>query len=398
MARFLLCLNCGRIAPERLFCTFCHSLLISSGLSDAPENREGIYLGQTEDGKSFFLPLSRLCFHLAFYGVTGTGKTRAAMNLAIQAENQGIALRIIDVEGEWKRIIPKLKKETLFYDSGSNPTLNPFEVNDPGLTLLLLKETIFMGVEKEYRELSPQMSYVLGKCVLQSRSIPELIDRVIHYQPKTPFPFQNLHATKTALLTRLNPFKDNPILRKIFYQEHSSLDVSQIEGKNLIVDLHDLDRRVAYKAEERLLYNAITLTYLREALSKPEKDKAENLFIADEAQLLVPKILHKAIVTDTWATTDFATRLRKRGEALAIITQSPSNIEEDIRKNAQNIFIFRLQDAEDIRLIAGMLGCLEIDEVSYFSSLLSSLETRKALVKMPSLDKPLLLTSPTTEL
>jgi hypothetical protein len=300
-------------------------------------------------------------------------------------------LRVIDVEGEWKRIIAKLEKETLFYDCGSNLTLNPFDLNDPGLTLILLKETIFMGAEKEYKELSPQMNYLLSKCVLQSQSIPELIERVMYYQPKTPFPFHNLHATKTALLTRLNPFKDNPVLRKIFYQEQSSLDLSQIKGKNLIVDLHDLDRRVAYKAEERLLYNAITLAYLREALGKPERDKVENLFIADEAQLLVPKILHKALVTDTWVTTDFATKLRRRGEALAIITQFPSNIEEDIRKNAQNIFVFRLQDPEDVRLIAGMFGYVEINEVGYFSGLLSSLECRTTLVKTSFCKYPLML-------
>jgi DNA helicase HerA-like ATPase len=302
------------------------------------------------------------------------------------------------VEGQWKHIIPKLSKETIFYDSGSNLIINPFDLNDVGLTLLLLKETIFMGVEKEYKELSPQMNYVLGKCVLVSKSIPELIDKVIYYQPKTPFPFQNLYATKTALLTRLNPFKDNPVLRKIFYVEKSSLDLSLIEGKNLVIDLHDLDRRVAYKPEERLLYNAITIAYLREALSKLDRDKVENLFIADEAQLLVPKILHKAITTDTWATTDFATRLRKRGESLAIITQSPANIEDDIRKNAQNIFIFRLQDPEDIRVVAGMLGSMQIDEVSYFSDLLSRLEERKALVKTPLGKKPFFIRIPLVEI
>jgi len=111
-------------------------------------------------------------------------------------------------------------------------------------------------------------------------------------------------------------------------------------------------------------------------------DKIENVFIADEAQLLVPKIIHKAIASDTWVTMDFATRLRRRGESLVIITQSPSNIEDDIRKNAQNIFILGLQDPRDIEVVAGMLGCVHINEV-YFSNILTSLKRRKAIVKTP---------------
>jgi len=39
-----------------------------------------------------------------------------------------------------------------------------------------------MEMEQEYRELSPQMSYVLSKCVLESRSISELIERIIFHK------------------------------------------------------------------------------------------------------------------------------------------------------------------------------------------------------------------------
>ncbi len=127
------------------------------------------------------------------------------MNLAINSENEGLCLSILDVECEWKKIIPKLRKETIYYDPESNLKVNPFDLNDSGLTLFILKETTFMGMEREYGELSPQMNYVLSNCVLQSRSIPDL---VIFFMPNVPFKFQNLDATKTALLTRLNPFRD----------------------------------------------------------------------------------------------------------------------------------------------------------------------------------------------
>ena len=90
--------------------------------------------------------------------------------------------------------------------------------------------------------------------------------------------------------------------------------------------------------------------------------------------------------------------MRKRGESLVIISQSPSNIEDDIRKNAQNVFIFRLQDLKDIRAVAGMLGYVQVDEVSYLASFLTSLKNRRAVVKTPLASSPFLVRSLDLEL
>ncbi|MDM7274699.1 MAG: hypothetical protein P3X22_001040 [Thermoprotei archaeon] len=69
------------------------------------------------------------------------------------------------------------------------------------------------------------------------------------------------------------------LLRRIFHVEHSSIDLASIKGLNLIVDLHDLDRKDAYKREIKPVYNVITTAYLREALSKPGTDMIKNRFI-----------------------------------------------------------------------------------------------------------------------
>lgn len=100
------------------------------------------------------------------------------------------------------------------------------------------------------------------------------------------------------------------------------------------------------------------------------------------------------MITDTWVTTDFTTRLRKRGECLVIITQSPSKIEDDIRKNAQNVFVFRLKDPKDIETIAGMFGYVHVKEISYFSNILTNLERRKAIIKSPLVKNPVIIKSP----
>ena len=82
-------------------------------------------------------------------------------------------------------------------------------------------------------------------------------------------------------------------------------------------------------------------------------------------------------------TTDFATRLSKPPQ-----TQSLSNIEDDIRRNAQNIFVFRLQDPKDIKVVAGMFSYIHVNEVSYVSNLLSNLRNRRAIAKIPLINTP----------
>jgi len=171
-----------------------------------------------------------------------------------------------------------------------------------------------------------------------------------------PFKLVNLDKTKTALLVRLEPYKSNPAPNEIFYCYKSSLDLNKLDDRNLVFNLHPLEAKVAYTIELRLAYNTIVIAYLGQALARQPTDSVKHMFMADEAQMLAPKILRKLVVTDTWATTKFATRLRKGGESLAIISQSPANIEDDIRKNVQNVFIFRLQDAEDIATACSLLG------------------------------------------
>lgn len=101
----------------------------------------------------------------------------------------------------------------------------------------------------------------------------------------------------------------------------------------------------------RLIYNALASYYLRKILCNGFNTSITHLFICDEAQLLVPKILRKIIVTKSWPATEFATRLRKRGCGVLFIAQSPSNIEKDILKNISTKFVFRIQDPKDLRLL-----------------------------------------------
>ncbi|MCP8317999.1 MAG: ATP-binding protein [archaeon] len=170
--------------------------------------------------------------------------------------------------------------------------------------------------------------------------------------------------------------------------------MNKLDDRNIVFDLHSLEAKVAYRVELRLLYNAIATAYLKQALNRTTTDEISNMFVADEAQLLAPRILRKLVITDTWTTTEFATRLRKRGLSIVIISQSPSNIEEDIRKNCQNNFYFRIQDSKDIELVARSLGYNWYTSLDYFTHYLNSLQQRQTIVKTPLIDEPFIIEAP----
>ena len=339
----------------------------------------GFRVGSLSNGLPFNLPINYISSHVLVAGQTGTGKTRFAMKLAMEAENyqsiQKVKLLIVDVEGEWKNIIPLLKERTEYYDVAFNLRINPFDLRDPALVRDLLKETVFKGIEKEYSDLSAQMTFVLQEAIGKSSNMAELVCNIQNYDGK----LNSVDKTKTALMVRLDPFLRSP-LKEIFFCDKSNPDFSRLGDHNIVIDLHALDALVAYNDEIRLIYNTVTTYFLRKMLAREPTDLMTHLFVVDEAQLLVPKILQKIIVTESWPATEFATRLRKRGCGLMLITQSPSNLEQDIVKNTATKIIFRLQSEEDIRLIAASAGFSDIVEYEYLSNSFVRLPRKSAIV------------------
>ncbi|MEM3143175.1 MAG: DUF87 domain-containing protein [Candidatus Nitrosotenuis sp.] len=352
----------------------------------------GLNVGEVSNGLPFNFPVNYLTSHTLITGQTGTGKTRFAMNLAVKAENhvsvQKIKLLVIDVEGEWKNIIPNLRGGAEYFAVDRNLKINPFDLGDPGLIRELMRETVFKGIEKEYVDLSAQMNFVLQETISESKNMEDLIRNIKSYDRQK---LTALDKTKTALLVRLDPFMRSP-LKEIFLCKKSNPDFSKLDDQNIIIDLHALDSLVAYGSELRLIYNTITTYYLRKMLNRGTCDWVSNIFVADEAQLLVPKILHKIVVTESWPATEFATRLRKRGCGLVLITQSPSNIEKDIIKNTATKVSFRLQHQEDIKIIAEAAGFFDAVEFEYLADRFVRL-ARKTAIVCTSGHEPFLVTA-----
>lgn len=382
---------CGNFVRGKRFCPRCK--LMRFRIEKHPVLAYfDMKLGKFEDGMSFNFPLAKLASHLLISGQTGTGKTRLGMNLAVKAGNfakpNRIRLLIMDVEGEWKNIIPQLEGKTEYYSVGKNLRINPFDLNDPALIRELMRQTVFKGIEKEYMDLTAQMNMVLQDAIYKSSNMQELIENVKNYENKR---LNSPQKTKTALLVRLDPFMRSP-LKEIFMCKKSNPDFERLDECNMIIDLHELDKLVAYNPEVRLIYNVVTTYFLRKMLNREPCDDLSNLFISDEAQLLVPKILRKLIVTETWPAAEIAIRLRKRGVGMVLITQRPSNLERDIIDNCATKISFRVQDQDDIKILSDCVGFTDIVEREYMTEKFVHIPTKNAIVCMAG-HEPFLFTA-----
>lgn len=396
MTKYFLCRNleCGCPIPEGQ--DFCDNCNCPSPLFLSPPGPDrigsGVLLGYVEDGSEFRMRLDYI--HYALYGMTKTGKTTLAMKIAVEAEHAGIRLLVIDPEGEWRNIVPLLKGKTEYYLSLSNLKVNPFELKDRGLVAMLLKETIFQQGRNDFYSFTPQMEAVLDECIGMSDSVPDLIENVRNAtKDKLKTKVVNLEMTRAALLVRLRPLEENESLRQIFYCDKSTIDLANLDDRNIIIDLHDLDSKVAYSRPLRLVYNVIIVAGLVKALSKETTNEITNMVVADEAQRLVPKIFEKETATDTWVATEYAVRLRKRGYVMLLISQHPKNIEDDIRNNVHVNFIFRMQSDQNAKVVAGALGYSHYARVDHIGRILANLRFRQAIVKMPDVANPFVIDS-----
>lgn len=352
------CIQCAAInfEDDDIFCDSCHAPRRGFLETAPPETiSQGSLLGHLKDGTPCKIPFDNI--HYLFCGKTKKGKTRAAMNVAVQFENNGGFLLVIDPEGEWKKIIPKMKKKTEYYLSLRNLKINPFDLKDKGLIKLLIKETIFRKGRFDLYDFTPQMERVLDECIEMSNSIPNLIETIRNLSPdQLRTKTINLKATIAALLNRLGDLAENDTLRQIFYCEKSNIDLFHMSDKNVFIDLSDLDAKVAYSRPLQLIYNVIVIAGLIEALNKPITDTIKVMVVAEEAQRLVPTIFNKDTATDTWVATEYTVRLRKRGYVMVIITQHPKNIESDIVDNVHVTVAFSMQSKENIEIMAGIMG------------------------------------------
>ena len=381
---YVVCPVCGRVtAIDTGYCRHCRSPLGSfSVFSEPPEElfSEGLFLGRFDSGRRFCLDLSVLQKHVAVLGMTGYGKTCFVKRLLYELYERGVRFLVFDWDGEY-RVLAK-KTGALYFKPGSVLYGLRLNVLDPGLDsaeshvdwLVSVFRELYLE-SYEYAGLSPQMEYVLRKCLLkcvrERGCLSDLVEEVRGFDEKLP----NISATKLALVTRLSRFVESGVLREVFCSRRTDLPLSDIDEENIVVDLSAISSISVDDA--RFLVNIVLKHVFYKALRRSTLSRPVHVTVVEEAEEVLPRKYSKRSFLDTWTSVKFALRLRKRGECLVLVSHSPDTVEEEALRNCSNVFVFRVQGARNIRVVCGLLG---LDES--FGHFLSSLSVGEAVVRV----------------
>ena len=285
-------------------------------------------------------------------GSTGSGKTTTAAIIASQLVNYGYVV-VIDWNDEYLNVVKSLDiKVNVVKDDIKIPIkFKDFEE--------------FINILNEVLELSDAQSYLLYKFLDHYEDSSLSLDDLINYLEETYVESKWMVETKSALLRKLRMIYNSRT--KQFYD----LDLTKNLRSNLQNEtgLHVISLRKLRDSKLRRLA-ALTLIKLIEEIKDSDPNPHNyNFIVVDEAQNVINSSLISRLVAE----------VRKLGIGLILITQSPSNISNNILTNCNVKILHTLKSSSDVEVMVRSLGTNELRE------LLPKLKVGEVLVDAPSL-------------
>lgn len=326
--------------------------------------------------------------HLYLLGKTGMGKSTALLTLFQKDLSKNCATLIIDPHGdlveEALELIPKERHKDVLLVNPSDPefplALNPLEPSvgrSPSLQASALVEMFEALAEHSW---GPRLEHILRNSLLtliQSPNstlldLPRLLtdtefcrDKIARLQDlelKRFFEEEFLSLDSRTrqehsapILNKVGPFLTSPLLRNIFGQPKSKLNLADsIEERKIV--LINLSKGKLGEDASRFL-GMVLLSMIQNALLaravKPQTERPTVFLSIDEFQnFSTPTLL------------SMLSELRKYGLALTLanqyLTQVPEEIQEAILGNVGSLVCFRTSNEDALRL-APIFGLLETD-------------------------------------
>ncbi|MGQ4892764.1 MAG: ATP-binding protein [Candidatus Njordarchaeia archaeon] len=300
----------------------------------------------------FFLNLNDLKRHMLIVGPSGKGKTSLAKIIINELLTKNLGnVWIIDFHGEYA-YLKDLGFEVIVPAIKSSPiALNIFspiyeELNTYGVFLANVILDLVRGKNKNF-EFSPQMESALVSSIIKTISesptnlrnpLGFLINLWNWVTDSKRIDVVNPSATFFGVVNRIRSFFSGA-MASVLWVKSTNIDFEELIGKNIVIDLSELNRRGASKKDLILLVNVL-LRFVMNLLYRRGVQRKKNMFLVlEEARYLVPWRLRES-TADTTALEDFAVLARKYGLSLITISQSFSSISRDIVENVGTFFIF----------------------------------------------------------
>lgn len=175
-----------------------------------------------------------------------------------------------------------------------------------------------------------------------------------------------------AVINKLEPFVKNELLRKIFCQKISTVDIEELVGKKLVI--WRLSKGELSEMNSGLIGSALITKLWLSIVSRPRENRPPLFLAIDEFQ----NFSHLETLGD------FVTEGRKYGIGLLLAHQHTKQVSEkllaDILGNTATKTIFRVSE-RDARIISNSLG---YPDKTRLMNVLTSLPDGRAVVKLRS--------------
>jgi hypothetical protein len=295
-------------------------------------NAKGIYIGKTRNyNLPFFLDSDELMNpHIAVIGTTGSGKSYFLKNYVLRSFNADIKnIFIIDWNDEYSEIINLMYGNIIYINSKNK--VNIFEIFKNKKKKLDYTVNAISSMLK----LDPNEQAFLYKIISNA------IDRCNISKEKLNFAYiLNMLEKDSNLRIKLEQLTSSPILA-----ESSTFDPTEVLNGIYSINISKLNN----DAQRKLIVSAFLELVIEFMHNMKLCSNEKRLIIVDEAW---------KIINDSRDLTQLFREGRKYNIGVAIATQNVKDIPLELISNIASIFVFRMQNSEDYKILrdAGILA------------------------------------------
>jgi DNA helicase HerA-like ATPase len=340
---------------------------------------------------------SDLTRHLGIFGTTGSGKSNTIQVIMEEASEDGLAVLVFDIEGEYTRMnepteklidllkefnkTPKGVKDLKVYVPVSSKSLSPSaekfgikfsEVNKDVFSeiaeLTKMEKLYFIDLIRKVEEVAPAFREVTLKAVLDR--LKKRLDAQVD-NPTLPEFIAEAHTSLYSKLYLINEFG-------LIDAEYPSIKIEDIlvPGRISIIDFND-----ASDAIRNMVIADLLDKLFRFKIENPETPRI--LVILEEAHQFISKERRDRMLATLMLILEIARRGRKRGVCLGIVTQQPSHLPSELLELCNTRIMHRTSSTSNINVLRESTG--NVPESLW--DILPSLGKGEAVIASPKYNK-----------
>ncbi len=291
------------------------------------------------------ISIGELLYNVEIYGMIGRGKTRFVSGILQSLIHSNVPSLVFDIKGEYAMTFATEPNVEIFTIGSPHPLcVNLFDTEDEDDvrgTLLVIEEMI-ASTDQNF---SPSMKNLFETALFlthkeEKRTLEVFAEHLITLAKKNKR-VTTIQNTLDAVLNRLN-FIFNPSNFEILGVSQTTLNFDVMDqGKTIILDLSQFQRRAARPSDIYLVCNLILKLFYRFAAAKDLTNKLRYVLVLEEAINIIPKIYRTQSSASLITAENNILLGRSLGIGHIFCTQMWHNVSNIVHANSSTKIVFR---------------------------------------------------------